>query len=180
MTAFFDPPELSLAERRQQQLRDANMCSALLRADPLLDGVTHINVYSRGQTALGRDLSNFATTPITLPNHGAFRCLEGYWHWLSTGCCHDAFRTVNGYHAKQLKKQHEKVPIDNFEAQFCAAIAAKLDQHPEITHQLCMCNLPLLHYYVYGHPPKVQVPLKYLWIIEGLELERVRRQAGQR
>lgn len=32
--------------------------------NPLEDGITHINVYSKGATELGRLLTNFAHTPL--------------------------------------------------------------------------------------------------------------------
>lgn len=45
------------------------------------DGVTHINIYSGGQTELGRFLSNFTYwTQVT--DHGIFNSLEGYYHYL--------------------------------------------------------------------------------------------------
>lgn len=45
------------------------------------DGVTHINIYSGGQTELGRFLSNF-TQWSQVTNHGIFNSLEGYYHYL--------------------------------------------------------------------------------------------------
>jgi hypothetical protein len=50
---------------------------------PSEDGVTHINVYSRGNTELGRLLSNFAHTPFSHPEFGEFASVEGFWYWLS-------------------------------------------------------------------------------------------------
>jgi hypothetical protein len=43
---------------------------------PSEDGVTHINVYSRGNTELGRLLSNFAHTPFSHPEFGEFASVE--------------------------------------------------------------------------------------------------------
>ena len=48
------------------------------------DGRTHVNVYSRGRTSLGRDLSNFAHLPFELDGL-AFASVEGFWFWLVTG-----------------------------------------------------------------------------------------------
>ena len=46
------------------------------------DGVTHINVYSKGATALGRALSNFARIPVVVVPNGRFESVEAYWYWL--------------------------------------------------------------------------------------------------
>ena len=46
------------------------------------DGVTHINVYSKGTTALGRALSNFAHIPFMVVPNGRFESIEAYWYWL--------------------------------------------------------------------------------------------------
>ena len=37
---------------------------------PKDDGVTHINIYSKGQTELGGLLSNFSRTPFVHPKYG--------------------------------------------------------------------------------------------------------------
>lgn len=39
-----------------------------MQYSPIDDGVTHINVYSKGRTKLGRDLSNFAAIGIIHPS----------------------------------------------------------------------------------------------------------------
>lgn len=53
-----------------------------VKYDPKMDGVTHINIYSKGKTQLGRVASNFAYFPFEIPNDGRFSSVEGYWHWL--------------------------------------------------------------------------------------------------
>jgi hypothetical protein len=42
------------------------------------DGITHINIYSKGKTELGRWLSNFTYHPIETED-GKFDSVEGYW-----------------------------------------------------------------------------------------------------
>lgn len=125
--------------------------------DPTTDGTTHVNVYSRGKTPLGRLLTNFAHTPIQHPEHGTFQSLEGYWYWLSTGKCHQPLRGVWGYRAKALGKTFSRVQNVNFMAEFCAGLELKLKQNPEVRELLLGCDLPLTHYYVYGEPPNHKV-----------------------
>lgn len=38
------------------------------------DGITHINLYSKSRTVLGRQLSNFAHSPFKHPKYGELLC----------------------------------------------------------------------------------------------------------
>lgn len=44
------------------------------------DGETHINIYSKGSTELGRFLSNFTRRPV-VTKYGTFQSLEGLYHF---------------------------------------------------------------------------------------------------
>ena len=114
------------------------------------DGKTHINIYSCGQTDLGRALSNFSPIPeggeIETPD-GPFHTIEGYYFWLGTG--DPRFRTCEGSRAKALSKllpqtQH----VSDFKERVAQALQAKLDASPSIQQMLRECTLPLTHYYV--------------------------------
>lgn len=131
--------------------------------DPLEDGVTHVNVYSRGKTALGRWLSNFTLAPFTHPKYGYFASVEGFWYWLSTGKKHDCLRDMFGWEAKSMGKTFESIPCDNFEQIIKTAIRAKLIANPIMLRKLIDCPLPLEHYYVYGNKP---VDAGYKWITD--------------
>ena len=72
--------------------------------NPLEDGVTHINVYSRGNTELGQLCSNLALTPFFYPQYGQFNSVEGFWYWLSLGKKFDEFKTLYGFKCKELGK----------------------------------------------------------------------------
>jgi predicted NAD-dependent protein-ADP-ribosyltransferase YbiA (DUF1768 family) len=123
------------------------------------DGVTHINIFSRGKTELGRLLSNFAHTPIRL-KHGTFQSIEGYWYWLSVSedCQErDDLKSAYGWKAKQLGKRLKedyKVLVSPKEAIFRrmieVALYNKLQQHPKIKRLLITSDLPFTHYYVFG------------------------------
>lgn len=132
------------------------------------DGVTHINVYSKGKTELGRWLTNFATSPFEHPVHGSFVSMEGFWYWLRTGMKVDAFRTLNGWDAKKLGKVTTKVEMDQwaFQNNVKFAIRCKLLAHPKMLNKLLDTTLPLGHYYVYGGKA---VHAGYEWITEFYE-----------
>lgn len=138
--------------------------------DPKEDGVTHINIYSKGNTALGRFLSNFADCHVKTED-GYFRTIEGYWYWLSTK--HEPLRDFVGWQCKQVGKglQPEDYPeIPNFKEKILKAIAAKILSDQFMLEQLKESTLPLKHYYLYGD--KVVEPTEGKWIIEFIEYLR--------
>lgn len=118
--------------------------------DPKEDGISHINVWSRGQTTLGRKLTNFAHTPFTHPRFGPFESMEGFWYWLATGCQYDHLRQLWGYLAKQEGKKLEKVSCVDFEELICEGIYHKVLQTDSLVLPMAHSDLPFYHYYWYG------------------------------
>lgn len=121
--------------------------------NPSLDGIEHINIYSKGATELGRLLSNFAHTPFTCKD-GRFESVEGYWYWCSVpshDSRRDSLRKLWGFHAKKLGRELRGRTWDDsedFRLAICEAIQCKLDQNPHIEELLKDSDLPLEHYYV--------------------------------
>lgn len=142
---------------------------------PADDGKTHINVYSKGKTELGRKLSNFSRYGFKHPDFGSFDSVEGFWYWYATGCKYDIFRSSSGIEAKRLGQDLPRVQQDDFETRVKEAIFCKVIQNPELCVLLRNSELPFVHYYYYGDPdqaPKV-IPLKkYDWMMD--ELEEIR------
>ena len=138
--------------------------------NPQEDGVTHLNVYSQGQTSLGRFLSNFYNWIIETED-GVFDSIEGYWYWL--GCEHpdrDQLRTVSGAKAKKLGRElrgKDWQSDDEFKRKICAAISLKIKSHPAKWKELRDNTLPLAHYYVFGG--KVVEPSDGAWILEHIQ-----------
>jgi len=140
--------------------------------NPEEDGITHINVYSRGKTELGRWLSNFARSPIVTED-GHFMSIEGYWYWL--GCKDDKLKLTYGYLAKKLGRElgaPDWLEGEEFKRKIKHAISIKLYTYPEKYRELKESTLPLAHYYNYGG--KVVEPKQGRWIIEFLEEMRRR------
>ena len=117
---------------------------------PFDDGITHINMYSKGKTELGRQLSHFAPSSFTHPTHGPFASVEAYWYWASTGKQHEQLRALYGYKAKEAGKVLPKVKNDNFIREIEEAVRCKITQNPGLLQQFKTSVLPLTHYYVYG------------------------------
>lgn len=71
-----------------------------------IDGVDHINIYSKGKTSLGRWLTNFAYSPFIIEingEHHQFVSIEGLWYWILTG--DDSLKSCYGYDAKSRGKE---------------------------------------------------------------------------
>lgn len=147
-----------------------------------MDGVDHLNVFSRGRTQLGQDLSNFAHIAINHPKYGFFASLEAYWYWISTGKRHEELRRLYGSTAKTAGIRHNPVKVD--EAEFVNLIQdglrLKVAQNPKLRDALKKSTLPLRHYFVYGNnPPVVREQRKHMWQMQCLENIRTALQEGR-
>jgi predicted NAD-dependent protein-ADP-ribosyltransferase YbiA (DUF1768 family) len=132
---------------------------------PATDGVDHVNVYSRGRTAAGRLLSNFAPTPFTLDG-ARFASVEGFYYSLhfDSDAERAALAALSGRQAKARGRKSRKRPGDlvrtwdgrliplggeAFDEEICRAIRAKVGQNPAVQEALLGTgSLPLTHYYV--------------------------------
>lgn len=135
--------------------------------DCKLDGIAHLNVYSKGLTELGRFLSNFADAPFVHPEDGSFRSIEGYWYWLSSK--DDHLRKLSGFAAKAYGRSiraSDWRSDDLFKRKIIAAIKAKLETYPDMFALLKSCKLPLKHYYVFNG--KIVEPSDGKWIIDAI------------
>lgn len=149
---------------------------------PDTDGIDHINIYSKGETELGRLLSNFAYTPFNHPEYGVFKSVEGFWYWWFTGKQHDHLRLLTGVYAKKEGKSlvTEGYEVGEEDKQgILEAIRCKLRQNKSLLKLLMHSTLPLMHYYAYGTTGKWRVfelP-QFQWITD--EIERIRKVCRQ-
>jgi hypothetical protein len=136
---------------------------------PCDDGITHINIYSKGETELGRLLTNFARTPFTLPDLGRFESVEALWYYAKTGFKHEHLRGLYGVNAKKEGKKLDKVEFTEFNQLITEALKCKLRQHPKILYMLIESGeIPLTHYYYFGDRsnPKIYRLDQYDWITQ--------------
>jgi hypothetical protein len=117
---------------------------------PENDGVDHINVYSKGLTQLGRDLSNFAPIGFTHPKYGNFASMEAFYQWVKTGMVCEEIRPLFGYWAKMAAKELPVAFPDNFESIISEGLRYKVMQNEFLAEALKKSTLPLVHYYNYG------------------------------
>jgi len=129
------------------------------------DGVTHINIYSKARTSLGRWLSNFTDSRFTLDGI-EYGSIEGLWFSYTTGQEH--IRMLHGFKAKQEGAKFEKIrEID--EDLVRRAIDEKLRNNPDKMRELAESDLKLCHYYEYAGK---RVDAHYEWLVEHFETRR--------
>lgn len=151
--------------------------------DPLLEGITHINVYTKSKFSLGKGLSNLANIGFDIDEQH-FQSLEGFWYWNITGKRFDSFKNMTGFEAKKkgLMLCEEGSAVTNsddpaFQEEIKRAIRAKIKQNPELLTDLIKSTLPLKHYYYHQGTKnilafKITDKSKYQWQLD--EMERIR------
>lgn len=149
---------------------------------PQEDGITHINVYSKGRTALGLFLSNFTTFPLETED-GNFESVEGYWYWLSVSPDEprrDELRRLSGFDAKKLGRELRGKTIDIWETPEFQEKIKKAIRYKVFTSSFrsvfAVSTLPLTHYYVFADGKVHMAGGK--WIIDYLEQLRTELKNG--
>jgi hypothetical protein len=154
--------------------------------NPVEDGVTHINVYTKGATDLGRFLTNMSHTPFDYTDrHGTtFKLLnvEQYWYYMKLKDLVqgadilqlDSIFKLNGFQAKKFGQAMQKnynlhdshVDLNQFRLDILRCIQAKILAYPEFARMLADSTLPFKHYYVYAG--RVTELPQYDWILKGI------------
>ncbi len=137
-----------------------------------VDGIDHINVYSKGKTELGKWLSNFSYAEFCVDNL-AFKSVEGYWYFLLTDCKEYNLCYLHGFEAKQYGKRFASKKYDDndnvFKDKIKKAIDEKIKSNRQMMLALSNSTLPLCHYYDYSGK---KVDAGYDWIVEHIEHRR--------
>lgn len=138
-----------------------------------------MNVWSKGKTRLGVELSNFSFAPFRHPVHGSFASVEAFWYWYGSGRKHDELRHLYGFSAKTVGTRFETVavPEDEFHEAIREAIRCKISQNPELRKIFVESELPFVHYFVYGKDMVIYKE-KHRWQMEHLEALRKEFQAA--
>jgi hypothetical protein len=132
-------------------LYDITTKEVLMEFEANGDGITHINIYSKGKTDLGRFLSNFAYSPI-LTVDGNFNSIEGYWYWLSNH--DDVMRPSYGFNAKKVGRTLPRLfelTTEEFQLKIREACWIKLHSNKLMLDLLVTSTEPFAHYYVFGN-----------------------------
>lgn len=134
------------------------------------DGITHINIYSKGKTELGRLLSNFSKCDLSLPE-GDFKSVEGYWYYL--GKRDDRLKKSYGFAAKKLGDSlpdQTRLSQEEFQNKIKSAIIQKIIKNKRLYEMVINNKLKYEHYYVYGSEkspsnPKI-IDAGYKWLVD--------------
>lgn len=151
---------------------------------PFEDGITHINIYTKGKTELGKMLSNLYTSKVIIEFEDEkleFKTIEGFWYFLiiyyGTKEKDYKFMEYNGFKAKEEGRKKIKENNINsreistkecFKNKITKAIKEKVKQNKNILTELTYSELKFKHYYFYGEERNAKVIEKneYNWIIE--------------
>jgi hypothetical protein len=156
----------------------------MILVDPKQDGITHINVYSKGATPLGKFLSNFAPIPVVTEEDGEFLSVEGYWYWLlcDPKPSRDQLRKLYGFQAKNVGRMlstNKNWPTDGnveFQNKILYAIKYKI-LNSAFLEEFKNSTLPFAHYYVFAG--KVVDTDRGKWMLEFLESFRTLLRDGE-
>lgn len=130
---------------------------------PLSDGVTHINVYSKGKTELGRLLTNPSPLSFTHPYFGRFETVEGFHFFLKTGMQNYDYAKLSGFDARKYGKEDHRNYVNNpdFDRMMRIAWICKITQNSNLCRLVMDNDLPLTHYYFYGREDNCKIiPVK--------------------
>jgi len=114
------------------------------------DGRTHINIYSRGQTDLGRMLSTFTAIPeggLIYTDDGLFKSVESYAKWLVYR--HPRLYTMTGREAYEFASYlGQGVFPRDYQEKVIKALDYKFKASKMIREALAANELPLEMYIV--------------------------------
>lgn len=139
---------------------------------PNEDGITHINIYSKAQTPLGRGLSNWDICNIET-SMGKFKTIEGLIFFM--GSFDGRFRDMTGFDAKYNGNKLDRsirIPEEIFKEKIIEAMWAKLYRSKPLLNLLKESTLPLVHYYNYSG--KMIFAPKWDWQVQ--EWEKIREE----
>lgn len=122
------------------------------------DGVSHINIYSAGNTPVGRWLSNFTAFPVPL-NGMVYGSVEAIWYCLKMPKSvpdeeYTALSKTSGYRAKKLGRElvnkYGEAHVDDFDKIIEWAIRHKIAHCPQYVRDAIISSegKPFEHYYV--------------------------------
>lgn len=138
------------------------------------DGIDFINIYSKGKTKIGRELSNFSLYRIPTI-YGVFYSIEGLIFYM--GSHDEKLKTLYGFEAKKYGESVDKgfrLNEDKFRTIIVDAMNFKWKSlNYKMKKELIegkYKDLPLVHFYEYGGK-RIAVP-KWDWQIK--EWEKIR------
>jgi len=181
------PKNIYFSDTFKEMAKEKGFLSQYL---PEEDGVTHINVYTKAKTKLGRLLTNMSNISFPIKIKGKeyiFSSLEGYWYFtkikLIKGVEDFSFQNIDCFSAKikgnNFLKGDNKIKEEDypsFQKEIKKALKAKIENNEEIKELLISTTLPFIHYYYYGEGDDSKIILKKEdeWMMK--EIEKIRKE----
>lgn len=126
------------------------------------DGVDHIRIHLKGQTELGRQLSEFYIRPFRLPDLGEFNHLIGYSLYLKTGMDISKLRHLPPYECLRLIRQEIPSEWDpKYYERYSRGVIRSLEGDTKLFSMFTANELP---YLVYRNVPGDMDGDPYGWI----------------
>ena len=143
-----------------------------------LDGIDHINIYSKGKTILGKQLSNMYYFSFNYDGLD-FNSVEQAWHYykfikINPNIANQIISMNNIYEIKKYAKKYnnetsEYVQSNEFRNLIQKIIETRLHKDSKLCLILRNSVLPFKHYYTFGNENSYKVineSIKYDWLIE--------------
>lgn len=153
----------------------------MININPLDDGITHVNIYTKGKTNLGKMLSNFHQCDIIIDGI-KYRTVEHYWQWAKAIYVNDlatATSILKMRSAASVKKagsdlntKHGILSIyvksEVFRELIRKAITLKVHSNASLKKLLTYNIRPFTHYYVYNNTA-IEQDTHYGWMLNHIE-----------
>lgn len=140
------------------------------------DGVDHINIYDKGNTALGMFLSHSYRYSFIHPVLGKFNTMEALWYFVQSKDRDDKIRDLAGKAIKEYAKRMEVRKILNFKAIIMDSNRLRLMSNEGKVNEMKNSTLPFDIYYINNVTKEKIRPAYYKWILLGFEELRLALQ----
>jgi hypothetical protein len=144
--------------------------------DPTQDGKTHINIWAKGATFIGKFLAPRTLCELSMPE-GRFLCVSAYWYSLISK--EDSrLSHVNGWETELLATQlsplpkKQQLPATELQAKIKKALDQKLKWSEYWMGEFTESTLPFLQYHLDAEGNVVDESKKYRWLLSHLEARR--------
>lgn len=140
-----------------------------------VDGVDYINIYSKGETELGRKTSHFSYGHFVHPELGEFDSMEAFWIFAKAADQEDPevqkLRKLVGYQAKLAARTIKTRHVENFHELILSGNWHKFNQNQDLKDLMVNFHpeLPFQHFYIASNGKTTIRPLGYEWLIKGFE-----------
>jgi hypothetical protein len=144
--------------------------------DPKEDGKTHINIWAKGATFIGKFLAPRTLCELNMPE-GRFLCVAAYQYHLT--CKEDSrLNRVHDWETELLATQlsplpkKQQLPAAELQTKIKKALDQKLKWSEYWMEEFTESELPFLYYHFDTEGNVIDESKKYRWLLNHLEARR--------